>query len=45
MRCQVLVDDVMIVFLAGAAEGFEQDDKKDYTDAGSGEHAFGSNVP
>lgn len=41
----VLADDVAVEFLDGAAESFEGHDKEEDADAGSGEHALGSDVP
>jgi hypothetical protein len=41
----VLVDDVAVVFFAGAAEGFKNDDEEDDADAGAGEGAVGSDAP
>jgi hypothetical protein len=41
----MLIHDVAVVFLAGAAEGFEGDHEEDDTDAGSREHAFGGIAP
>ena len=41
----MLIHDVAVVFLAGAAEGFESDHKEDDTDAASREHSLGGNVP
>lgn len=41
----VLADDVAVEFLDGAAEGFEGHDKEEDTNARSGEHALGGDVP
>ena len=41
----LLRDDVAVVFFAGAAQGFEEDDEEDYADAGAGEHGGGFDAP
>lgn len=41
----MLSHDVAVVFLAGAAEGFQGYHKEDDTDAGSREHALGGDAP
>jgi hypothetical protein len=41
----VLRDKIAVVFFAGAAQEFEQDDEQDDADAGAGEHASAGYVP
>lgn len=40
-----LSKEIMVVFARGAAECFEDYDEENYADAGTGEHAFGCDVP
>lgn len=41
----MLIDDVAVVLLAGAAQGFEDDYEEDHADAGAGEGALGFDTP
>lgn len=45
VRGQILADDVAVIFLASAAEGFEKNDEEDHTNARSSEHALRGDMP